>query len=351
MNYIIGRKGGFMKKNYVLVIGIIIGVLFSGVTVYAAVQYLSKDVTFTPSNSNWNVSNVEDALNHLYEQSDVSNILINQPWNFDYRGSEQTFIVPTSGYYKLETWGAQGGSYNTTYYGGYGAYSTGKIYLSKGETLYINVGGIGTSAKIKNVGGYNGGGDRSDVTSSDSYLGTGGGATHIAKVSGLLSQLESYKGEYSDATGTYDSNKILIVSAGGGGSYYHNSSYYGIGGSGGGISGTAGYSYRSGTEFFSELATQTTGYKFGEGNVGYTYTSGGGAGWYGGLALQNTSGGGSSYIGSSLLTDKVMYCYNCVESNNESTKTVSTTNVSEIPTANYAKNGHGYARITLISTN
>ena len=44
-----------------------------------------------------------------------------------------------------------------------------------------------------------------------------------------------------------------------------------------------------------------------------------------------------------------MYCYNCEESNEESTKTISTANVSEVPISNYAKIGNGYAKITLIS--
>lgn len=55
-----------MKNNIKLIIGIIIGVLLSGITVYAA-TYLSKDATFSPSDENWNVNNVEDALNELYQ--------------------------------------------------------------------------------------------------------------------------------------------------------------------------------------------------------------------------------------------------------------------------------------------
>ena len=44
-----------------------------------------------------------------------------------------------------------------------------------------------------------------------------------------------------------------------------------------------------------------------------------------------------------------MYCYNCQESNEISTKTISTTCTSATPTANCAKQGNGYARITLVS--
>ncbi len=44
-----------------------------------------------------------------------------------------------------------------------------------------------------------------------------------------------------------------------------------------------------------------------------------------------------------------MYCYNCQESSEISTKTISTTCVNATPTAACAKSGNGYARITLIS--
>lgn len=45
-----------------------------------------------------------------------------------------------------------------------------------------------------------------------------------------------------------------------------------------------------------------------------------------------------------------MYCYNCQESSEEFTKTISTTCTSATPTSACAKSGNGYARITLIST-
>ena len=85
--------------------------------------------------------------------------------------------------------------------------------------------------------------------------------------------------------------------------------------------------------------------------------TGGGSGFYGGGGTYNvgssseSGGGGSGYIGNHLLTNKAMYCYNCEESNEESTKTISTTCSEETPTSNCAKKGNGYARITLVSVN
>ena len=96
--------------------------------------------------------------------------------------------------------------------------------------------------------------------------------------------------------------------------------------------------------------SQTSGYSFGQGGSA-TAGSGGGGGYYGGKATTSEAGGGggSGYVGNSLLTDKYMYCYNCATSDEESTKTYTTTNVSSTPTSNYAKTGNGYAIITLVS--
>ena len=231
---------------------------------------------------------------------------------------EQTYTVPTTGTYKLEVWGAQGGEN-----GGYGGYSTGKVNLTSGEKIYINIGGLGVSKDSGSA--YNGGG-RGYATYAT--CGSGGGATHIAKVSGLLSTLSS------------KTSNILIV-AGGGGGYCHDTT----GGSGGGISGGG-----------SNPGTQTSGNAFGVGagvSSGCCMRGGGGGGYYGGSHSDNAPGsGGSGYIGNSLLTDKYMYCYNCTTSTTTATKTSTTTNVSSTPTANYAKSGAGAARITAtITTN
>ena len=51
------------------------------------------------------------------------------------------------------------------------------------------------------------------------------------------------------------------------------------------------------------------------------------------------------------LVNKVMYCNNCTESNEVSTKTVSTTCTSSTPVENCAKQGNGYAKITYLGNN
>lgn len=67
----------FIKNNIKVIIAVIIsGVVFTTVGVYAASQILAKDISFTPKNENWEVDNLEDAINDLYNNSD-SNIKIN----------------------------------------------------------------------------------------------------------------------------------------------------------------------------------------------------------------------------------------------------------------------------------
>ena len=258
-------------------------------------------------------------------------------WNYDYTGGEQNFVVPTTGTYKLEVWGAQGGSRNG-YIGGYGGYSIGTITLSKSQNLYINVGGNGTTK----IGGYNGGGNRPSGDTTGWYAGSGGGATHIATVSGLLSTLENSK---------FD---ILIVSGGGGGAT-SSSTYNANGGSGGGYMGSTIKGPTGGTQTIAGTNAKggITG-SFGKG-ADSTNEGAGGSGFFGGGSglhpdIGYSGAGGSGYIGNSLLTEKSMYCYNCRESSEESTKTASTTCVNATPTANCAKQGNGYARITLISS-
>ena len=299
-------------------------------------------------------------------ESVIIEALWQQTWNFDFTGSEQAFTVPYTGVYKLETWGAQGGNTNN-YAGGYGGYSTGYMYIKKISTLYINIGGQGNStpAGVSQyvAGGYNGGGSTSGQSCCNRYFGSGGGATHIATKSGLLSTLENSK------------DSILIVSGGGGGSYYgENTGTEGLsGGSGGGIIGvsgtestiennqwcvglggtqTVGGAITTNCTHSSEVGGGTVTGTFGQGGSG-TSSTGGGGGYYGGSFSGHIApaGGGSGYIGKATLYNKVMYCYNCTESSEEATKTISTTCTKTEATENCAKQGSGYAKITFVSTN
>ena len=288
-------------------------------------SHSTNDISEEATSKNAKIGNGYARITYVDESNDTcSNGDIT---NIDYTGEEYVYNVPCTGKYKLEVWGAQGGSfkaYNKDYDGGYGGYATGKVSLTSGDKLYINIGGAGSYLYGRNIdvpGGYNGGGSAHNQGNSYYlYIGSGGGATHIAKKSGLLSELEE------------DKDKILIVAGGGGGSiYYSNSSgYYGYGGSGGGYYGGPALHYNktskqtqySGTQYYGGYYTTSNSVangSFGKGGSMYTcstnsncYGSGAGAGYYGGGAYPGYaygSGGGSGYINTSLLSSASMYSY------------------------------------------
>ena len=265
-------------------------------------------------------------------------------YDYNYIGSEQTFVAPINATYKLEVWGAQGGE-AIGRVGGYGGYSTGKIYLKKGTKLYINVGGMGESTQstafVPYQGGYNGGGNsRCDGATA---WGAGGGATSIAFTSGLLKNVPS-------------SSLIMVASGGGGGGTYNGSNN--IGGHGGGYVGNRGDGGCGGyggsqTAGGGGCGGSPASGSYGQGANYGDVNSGGGGGYYGGGTGYNSGsggGGGSGYIAYQYLYDKAMYCYNCTEAARTSIKTNSVTCNEETATEECAKKGNGFARISYISS-
>lgn len=280
----------------------------------------------------------------------------------DKAGGEE-FVVPESGTYLLETWGASGYSYSEDYHGGFGSYSTGKVYLDKGTTLYIHTGGQGVGGNVAGTyeGGYNGGGN-GVLDNNSKYTGSGGGASHIALVDGELSTLENNVGD------------ILMV-AGGGGAVYYELNYLYLGGHGGGISGTTGVQVKDEAEFDgpsnllagggSQTAGGTAGRNgaagtFGQGGQTANMSIGAGGGFYGGgSSWAATAGGGSGYIANDRLSDKHMIVYDdnpetiAVDtppetSNDAETLTYAVTSYSISPIADTAKYGDGYTRISYL---
>ena len=334
-------------------------------------QYKSTTCEGTVSNNILTISNITSNISCevVFEPKDitVSLDLAGGKVTTTYtEAKEHTYPVLYNGTYKLETWGAQGGTTIDGTGGGYGGYSQGTITLNSGDILYVNVGGQGSrtsSGTLENIaGGYNGGGLAIGQACCNRSFGSGGGATHIATKSGLLSSLSS---NLSD---------ILIVSGGGGGAYYgENVGTYGLrGGSGGGYIGnsgaestetdnqwcaglggtqTAGGAISTNCSKSSDTAGGTITGSFGQGGGNNFATTGGGGGFYGGSRSGHIApgGGGSGYIGNSKLSNKYMYCYYCATSDATDTKTYTTTNISASATTNYAKSGDGAARVTLIS--
>ena len=101
-------------------------------------------------------------------------------FDFSYTGNVQTFTAPYDGEYLLEVWGAQGASNQAQ--GGKGGYSKGVITLSKGETLWIYVGG----QNGWNGGGwYGGGGGGADISGETSSTGGGAGGGGFGYIGGV----------------------------------------------------------------------------------------------------------------------------------------------------------------------
>ena len=113
---------------------------------------------------------------------------VGQVNNYSYTGSYQSVTLPP-GTYKLQCWGAQGGTCSDGYSGGKGGYSEGVLTLTSATVVRIYVGGQGGSSS----GGFNGGGSSpgsssysSDNTYGRSSMAGGGGATDIRLSDGAL---------------------------------------------------------------------------------------------------------------------------------------------------------------------
>lgn len=271
--------------------------------------------------------------------------------NVPYSGTYKTITLP-KGIYKLEVWGAQGGSFNTTYVGGKGGYSYGTLTLTDKETiLYCYAGGKGTDGTTSGTfaGGWNGGGQA--YTSSATYdMSAGGGGSDIR-------------------IGSTSLYARVIVAGGGGGAGSYSGSYRYSGGAGGGESGVAGSQYSTsykaglagsqtaaGTSYYGTTANSTsygTVASFGTGASGSSgQIAGGGGGWYGGgYARRASGGGGSGYVYTSstasnypsgcLLTSAYYLTDAATVSGNTSFVDYSGSTVT-------GHSGNGYVRITVV---
>lgn len=253
-------------------------------TGYSGSSYVSTNLTDTSMQNSQNTGNGKARITVL----SVKEVAAGDTYEYGYTGSVNKVTLP-AGTYQLETWGAQGGSNNGAS-GGKGGYSAGILQLDTPTTINIYVGGTGSV----NAGGYNGGGTGGTGYGTTHYGAGGGGATHMATATGLLSSLSSNK------------DSVLIVAPGGGGaggSSQGGSTSYGsgvLGGAGGaaGMSGNKGNS--NGYGYGGNAATTTAG-GAGGGYQSYSSSStdgtyygagggGAGGGWYGG------GGGGTGTV-------------------------------------------------------
>ena len=224
-----------------------------------------------------------------------ANQTINVEWffntlTFNYTGAVQTFTVPTTGYYTLECYGAQGGN-SSSGQGGKGGLSQLTYSLTQGDVLYIYVGGQGgsvtehTNHPEGGDGGWNGGGKggtgikrSGSGTTNKLYSGGGGGggATHVAT---------SAIGAITSSTNFTDNHANLLLIAGGGGGGCH----YGEGGHAGGASGEVG------SNNYSSWSIDWNNGTYSCGKDGMTSTN---AAW----SAEGCGGGGAGYQGGNTWT-------------------------------------------------
>ena len=292
--------------------------------------------------------------------------------NCPYSGTIKSIALP-KGKYKFELWGggiqAKMDPDKPTPQGN-GGYTVGNYTVSNPTILYLVSGGRGTFGSNS---GYNGGGSIGGETTLNgvppqifyqqmSQSTRGGGATHIALVPGLLSEI-----------GANNLSSILAVAGGAGGPNIYKrsgtslltSSALGVGGGTTGLPTTGDFAGQGGTQsaggaggrLLPQMVAAEAG-SFGKGGSGFTsqytefafsdtqsismYASGGGGGLYGGggaapvisngqfVSLAN-AGGGSGYVSDTL----------------EEAATYNTDDTTpEPPVGTY---GDGYIRITVLS--
>lgn len=275
-----------------------------------------------------------------------------QIFDCEFSGGVETGTLP-AGTYKLEVWGAQGGSYNTeSAYGGAGGYSVGTLTITQDTDFYIYVGGqpaTNTTIGTAFSGGYNGGGAGYNRSYNSVYTyGQGGGGGTDIRVG-------------------QDSLYARVIVAGGGGGSASNgdekATKYGGGLTGGcsltGYAGsqTSGGTYGNPGSFGKGGAAHDQGpnYRYGSG--------GGGGGWYGGAAIQSYSdsdsgslrpanGGGSGYVYTA--STATNYPSGCLLNSSYYLTDAQTIagNTSFPSTSGGTETGHegnGYARITVLS--
>ena len=236
---------------------------------------------------------------------------------------------------------------STSYNGGKGGYSIGTLTLKIPSTVYVRVGGQGssnntTSSNVTVSGGFNGGGNSKSGYYNDAFT-TGGGGGRASDVRIDTDDLYS---------------RVIVAGGGGGAAGANDSSKYGGGVSGGSpVSGYAASATAAGTNgSFGTGGNHTANYH-------YKYRPrGGGGGWYGGGCATSSSdsnadttrgsnGGGSGYVYTSSTASN--YPSGCKLNSTHYLTSAATYagNTSFTSTSGSNETGHsgnGYVRITVI---
>lgn len=237
---------------------------------------------------------------------------------FSYTDGIQSYTVVHTGYYAIQTWGANGGPADGGGTGGTGGACSGYVKLNEGDVIYVTVGGTGSGT----TGGWSGG--LSYTNAGRGYgVGTGGGGG-----TKVVLNSENIGGVLDSAEANDFLAKAIMVSGGGGGggsatkkpaggnggnalpfnNGTHSTANGTDGDQGGLISGDYAYTTgKGGTGAAGGAGGNASGFRGDDGGPGYggganssANAGGGGSGWYGGgggaAASGGGGGGGSSFI-------------------------------------------------------
>jgi len=229
---------------------------------------------------------------------------------FHYTGSSQSFIVPAHvTQIDVDARGAGGGGKSGNHHGYYEYFGRGGrvkalIPVTPSETLYIFVGGQGSTS-----GGFNGGGNPGSDPSRKAECFGGGGASDVRENGQSLSDrvlVAAGGGAQGCVFSGYD-GRYLFGGKGGRGVGQNGGSHYGAGGgfggtqSGGGAGGSGGGS-ASGSGFDGESGSSGNGGNGGAGGLdpncnpsNYLCQGGGGGGGGGGYYGGGGGGGGGGF--------------------------------------------------------
>lgn len=121
-----------MKKNYIDKKNLLLLIFFA---VLSGNTAFSQTYTFTPAGATGSVGPTQAQANSAYASTNLNG-------SVSVTGGIQSFTIPFGGNFRIEAWGAAGGShpYGTGYPGGKGAYLSGDFTFTTGTVIKMIVG-------------------------------------------------------------------------------------------------------------------------------------------------------------------------------------------------------------------
>ena len=175
-----------------------------------------------PANSTFKVTNGEVKKLEIVPDADFYYFTC----RYDCTKKIETFTVTADGNYKMECWGAQGGTAPEAY-GGKGSYTSGELFIDvkSWQKFFVVVGEQGSN---KDGEIYNNG---TNHFTPGRHVYTGGGSTDIRLADG--------SGDWKDFTSR--KSRIMVAASGSGAAYFGDRTYLNPGQGGGGLNGLGGY--------------------------------------------------------------------------------------------------------------